>query len=500
MGLIAVTTDYTDKDQAAIEVRLRSLVRSVFPEWSDETVADFGNVLLACFSFVGGVLTFYQDNQAGEAFFATATQRRSLLALCKQLNFSPPTASAATVDLTVSRPTAASNTVALKRGDIFTTPDVASPVAFQLLTDAMIQSGQTGVVVEAENSTDATDVFASNGAANQELLLTKTPYLDNSLALVAADGVYSQVANFLDASALDKVFTVVVDQNDRARVRFGNGTNGSIPVGTITSKYKTGGGSAGNVPANTIKRVPLQYVDSDGQPVVLSCTNTLKADGGNDRMSNAAIKLRAPASVRAPTNSVAREDFEINALRLASVARALMLTSNEDAAISENTGHLIIVPPGGGTPTGQILADVLNQVTVVYPCTLTFRPFVFGALYKTVAITAQIFKSPGFSGAQTKANILAALAAFFSLNNPDGSPNTNIDFGGRLLNAAGLPSGTLDWSTLFNTVRDSSGVRKIGVNTFLLNGKEADLPILPREFPQLGTVSLVDGDTGLALG
>lgn len=78
MGLLVQATDYTDKDFDSLRLRLQSLVRSVFPAWSDFNVADFGNILLELYAFAGDALTFYQDNQARESRLLTATQRKNL--------------------------------------------------------------------------------------------------------------------------------------------------------------------------------------------------------------------------------------------------------------------------------------------------------------------------------------------------------------------------------------------------------------------------------------
>src|SRR5882724_82391 len=98
MGLLTQTADYTDKDFDSLRLRLQSLVRSVFPDWTDFNVANFGNVLLELYAFVGDVLTFFQDNQARESRLLTATQRKNLIALTKLLGFRPAGARAATVD------------------------------------------------------------------------------------------------------------------------------------------------------------------------------------------------------------------------------------------------------------------------------------------------------------------------------------------------------------------------------------------------------------------
>ncbi|MEO7729625.1 MAG: t4-like baseplate wedge, partial [Kofleriaceae bacterium] len=56
-------------------------------------------------------------------------------------------------------------------------------------------------------------------------------------------------------------------------------------------------------------------------------------------------------------------------------------------------------------------------------------------------------------------------------------------------------------SDVFNVVRDVRGVRKIGdgPRDFLLNGARDEVATGAREFPRLGVVEIVNGDTGQPL-
>ena len=47
--------DYTDKDFDSLRVRLYNLLSSVFPEWTDQNVANFGNILVELFSHVANL-------------------------------------------------------------------------------------------------------------------------------------------------------------------------------------------------------------------------------------------------------------------------------------------------------------------------------------------------------------------------------------------------------------------------------------------------------------
>lgn len=491
-------TDYTDKDFDALRTRLYALVESVFPEWTDHNVANFGNILLELHAFVGDVLTYYQDNQARESRIVTATQRRSLIGLCKLISYDILTASAATADLTLSIASVSPANVEIPAGTIIKTADITDPVEFQTESAATITAGSLSTTGTAKNSGAAQDTFTSSGLSNQGISLSSTPYLDETAIVVASNGTFTEVASFLDSGPTSKHYTVVVDQNDRATIRFGNGTVGVIPTGTIVVDYEVGGGVSGNVEAGAINRIPGTWTDTLGNAVALSVTNPAAASGGADRQTNAQIKDFAPLSLRTGINSVTKEDFEVNALRVPGVARALMATSNEDSSIPENSGILYPIPDTGDLPSTSLKADVLTMVTVTYPPTLTFQVLVQDPSYKTVDVTATVYLAQGYSQETVRGNIEEALEAFFAPVDSDGTPNPKVDFGANMLDVDGVVVAELAWSDVHNEVRDALGVRKTDASTsgFLLNGIRADVSLAAREFPKLGTITLYDGDTG----
>lgn len=501
--ILASSLDYTDKDFTSIRLRLFALIQSVFPTWSDQNVTNFGNLLLELFAFTGDILTFYQDNQGRESRMVTATQRKNVIALAKMLGYTPmgATAAQATEVITLKAPPIGS--VTIPKGSTILTADITNPVSFQLLADAVIAPGASPPTtsVTVENSANAVDTFTSSGLPDQSFVLTKSPYLDNSSTIVAGNGTYAQVDNFLDSISTDRHYTVVVDQNDRATITFGDGINGAIPSATITNHYKTGGGLAGLVEPGAISNLQGSFTDNLGNPIVISVTNPQKSSGGDDRQTIQQIQTLAPASVRAETRCVSREDFEINAVKVPGVARALMTTSNEDPAVPENSGILYVVPNGGGTPTDLLLSQVATEVTVTFPSTLTFRVAVDGAVYFVINVFLRVFKQPKFTGPQVGANLRATLASYFAISLPDGTKNPKIDFGANYLDANGNPSPIFPLGPLFDACGETVGVNRIGGSPtdFLLNNLHQDLALLARQFPILGTVTITDADTGLAI-
>lgn len=494
--------DYTDKDFESLRARLINIIRGAFPDWDDFEVANFGNVLLEAFAFTGDVLVNYQDNQARESRLSGANLRSNVLALAKMLGYEAATAAAATADVLFTLDQVPSNDVTFEAGTVVKTRDVTGAVEFQLLLDLTIPAGTNppqafGTVENSE--TILGETFQSNGLPNQEVKLSQTPYIDNTAAISTSAGAWTQVENFLSSTASDRHYVIIVDAQDRATVRFGNGVNGQIPSGQISSDYKIGGGTAGNVEQNNIVIIDGQFTDVLGTPVNVSVNNPDKASGGENRESVAQIKQNAPASVRVSDRIVSLEDYVIEAELVPGVARALMVTSDQLVGLPENRGRLYVVPVGGGTPSTALRDSVLTAVTITKPNTITFQVTVEAPVYETVDVGCTVFFTADADPTTVAAAIRTNLEAFFAISNADGTKNTQIDFGinyptGR----SATQESEIPFSDVYNVVRDTPGVRKIGDSDvdFLLNGASSDLVINPVGFPVLGTVTITDGDTG----
>jgi hypothetical protein len=483
MGLLMPSSDYTNRDFDALRQRLIVLVRSAFPDWSDFDVAGFGNILLEMYAFVGDILSFYIDNQGRESRLATATQRKNVIALAQMLGYTLRGIKAAKASVIFSLLQPATADVKIPAKTRVRTQEVTQAVKFELLRDVWIRAGQREVTGEVEHSKGHMQRFEARGLPDFLVTLDHTPYLDGSARVRVASGEFQEIDSFLNSGPTDKHFAVSVDQNDRARLRFGTGLHGLPPAGTVTVEYRTGGGPDGNVDAGRLVVVEGLFQDVLGKPVQVRVTNPQAARGGAARESIAEARRQIPAQLRATSRSVTREDFEIHARQVLGVAHALMLTSNEDRSIPENTGRLLIVPSDGGAPTPALKQQVLRQVTEVYPCTLTFQVEVQGPQYKSIDIIARIFVG-GAEAAVVRDRVRSQLAAWFAVD------SASVGFGFALREVA--------WSDIFNVIRDTPGVKKLGsgATDLRLNGLPSDVKLHAFEFPTLGQVSLIDGDTG----
>lgn len=501
--------DYTDKDFLAIRERVFDLIRSVYPTWSDEAVANFGNLLVESFSWILDVLMFYQDQQAREGRIAFVQLRRNMIALCKLLGYEldPAVAASTDVTLTISNPAALSGIVTPAASPVVVqTEEITGPIKGELqgTVSFNLGLGETSKSFPWQHSITQTPyVVASKNRPDQEIILPFGPFLwDSEEITTPTQGTFSRVDSFFNSGPTDLHYRVQVDQNDRATVIFGDAKNGAMPVGTITAKYKTGGGVYGNLPADSLKKVVGKFSDSFGNTAYVTATNPLESSGGTPREEVEAARVNAPESVRVLNRTVAREDYEINAKRVPGVGRSLMLTSNETSVISENRGKLFVVPTTGGAPSSLLLQQVTDMLTLPppdgYPHTLTFQLEVLPPVYKKIDIDATIWLREGYVPSAVKAAIDTALEDYFEPMLASGAPNPNVDFGYYYKDSEGVPAGEIAWSDVFNVIRDVPGVRKLE-HTMKLNGVVDDVSIANWEFPAMGDLVVTNGDTAAAI-
>lgn len=521
-------TDVVELDFFQLVERATLLGQGARPELDWRSKASLERLFVEGSSALTSKVAALVNNIGREHLFSTAYLRQSVFRQVKRTGYRPATPKAATTTITfsvVSGPLAAA--VILPAGTTVRTSDTLEPVVFQLLEE--LEIGPNGIEVATadgvvENATNASVSFVSTGAINQSVRLQYESYLDGSIVVTGQDETWEERTNLLLSSGVDKHFWVDVDAAGRATVRFGDNTNGAIPSGVLTIAFKYGGGAVGNVAANSITTIDGSFTDSLGNPVQIAVTNVERVDNGEDAESTASIKLRVPSALQTPRVSVSLTDYETTATGVSGVARALLLTRNQDPGVPRNRGLLFIVPNDGGVPSSTLIDDVAarfeDEVTVGdvnafipnagdRPKTTTFQLEVRAPSYKLVDVTARVFlRSPGSQfAARTRAAIVANLQAFFAIlvdaqtvdpKLPPGLiPNPLIDFGARLKDSSGQPTDSLAFSDVYNVVRDTTGVLKmdVGPGAFLLNGEATNVTLARPEFPRLGTVVIIDAKT-----
>ncbi|MFI5910934.1 baseplate J/gp47 family protein [Dactylosporangium sp. NPDC051541] len=433
--------DYMARDYESLLQAMREQIPTKLAEWTDfANEADFGNVLLQLFAHIGDILSYYQDRVANESFLGTARTRRSVIEHLRLIGYELGTAAPAAASLRLSVPGTVSDVVTIKKGDAFATMSQQdrSSVRFEYSREAPLtidfgaiaasQPGGrklfSGIPVEEGRLISGEVLGASDGSRNQHFTLAHAGLMLNPTSQAQQAGrdlvVSTQLAGTIDqwtrrdslafsqAGQLD--YVVLIDEDDRAAVIFGDGALGKVPPAgsTITATYRVGGGVAGNVPPDTV-----QIIVEAPQLVGLGAqvTNPGAATGGAEREDIAHAVQHAPAVFRSLRRAVTAADYEALARSYKGVGKVRAVGTGW------NRVTLYVAPEGGGKVSDTLEAGLigffedkrlLNQVVEI--ADVDYVP-----IYVTAQLAIESFFLPNDVVAQVQ-RAAADLLAFDRVN------------------------------------------------------------------------------------
>jgi predicted phage baseplate assembly protein len=148
----------------------------------------------------------------------------------------------------------------------------------------------------------------STSASPNETFTTRPSRSISTLQLAVDGEPWQERVNLLESGAEDPVFRVEIDDSGNATVVFGDGVFGRRPAetSTVTASYRVGGGSVGNVAADSL----VLAQPSAPAPWLISVTNPLPAVGGRDWESRDHARRVAPASFRQSLVAVSAADYQ----------------------------------------------------------------------------------------------------------------------------------------------------------------------------------------------
>lgn len=411
--------DYTSRDFASIRTDLLNLIPTFVPDWTSRSENDFGVVLLELWSYVGDLCNYYADRVANEAFLDTATQRSSVLRIAALLGYIPTNSIAATTTLTVTNSTG--STVDIPAGtQVATTADTTNntQIVFETDTDLSVAAMSTGMVGATQGVTVTDPVYTSNGLSDQSYTLVYNDVIQGSTDITVAIGLstltWTYFPHLLNAGPFDNAYTLLTDATGIVTVQFGDGANGAIPPNgaTVTSTYRIGGGTVGNVAEGTL----TSWINNSIPPGV-TVTNTA-ATGGADPESTDSIRLNAPAAFSTLQRAVTLKDFSDLAVQVPGVGAA----SAESGVPTAVTVYIAQQGGGGyssGTTPTAYFAGLISQTQAALqaaapaPTTIT----VLGPNYVEIDITIEVHVSPTAQQDSVVTQATAALQDLLSFDN-----------------------------------------------------------------------------------
>ncbi|WP_041603390.1 putative baseplate assembly protein [Thioflavicoccus mobilis] len=140
-----------------------------------------------------------------------------------------------------------------------------------------------------------------------------------ALALRANDLLWEEVPSLYERGPIERVFALAIDEQGRARLRFGDGVEGArLPGGdhNVRAVYRKGLGLAGNLPPGRLTTLLSRPLGVSG------VTNPAPATGGEDPETEAQARDNAPLTVRTLDRAVSVRDYRDFARAFAGIAKA----------------------------------------------------------------------------------------------------------------------------------------------------------------------------------
>lgn len=315
--------DFSALDFEALRRAQIEYTRTYFPEEFNDFVISNGFIMfLENVAAIGSILSERADIIADEAFLPTAQSRTAVDNHLQLIGQMLRRASAATAEVECSIAVPAAFDVVIPAGLTFTVPGPdGSPVTYELfrapgdfVSDIVIPKSKRGVVafaIEGKFASPITQI--SNGEPNQFIDILDPNVLNVPISVSVAsgndEGSWSRVKFIEQADANDEVFEVKFLE-DRARIIFGDDSNGKIPISgqVLTVDYRVGGGVRGRIGSGAINET--RPIGQDGfatQNVLFR--NLEPSVGGQDQESLDSAKKRAPRLFAVHDNVTTNSDY-----------------------------------------------------------------------------------------------------------------------------------------------------------------------------------------------
>jgi hypothetical protein len=411
---------YLDTNLDTFFQKLLTLKRANCPQWTEESASDLGIQLLWLYAVMSQWLAAHMDRLKDNTYLLTTWDRQTVRCLVELIDYGLGEGAAASVNVIF----------ALEAGyPEFTIPagtkvateetDMLPAIIFETAADQLVIIGLTEIdIVCLQGETITGEILGSSDGTTDQIFTFKRKAVvwQSEIVEVYEDGIWdtwTRVGNFVSSLAVDQHYRIQVDEDQNYSIVFGNGTNGKIPDrgnNNIRVTYRKGGGSEGNVPANTITELISSV------PYVESVNNETDATGGTDRETLEHAKMFAPAAIKTLERALTTEDVE-------NLAESFVSTAHGGVAIAKafkiggTSLSLMIVPRAGGNPSMALKSELqtyLNARKIICTSVQINDP-----IYVPVNVTVTIWTLPNHAASKVIAEVRRRLIAYLAANYQD---------------------------------------------------------------------------------
>jgi uncharacterized phage protein gp47/JayE len=357
---------YIDRSYQQVKASLLNRLVTTNPEITDHSESNILIIIIGMFAGLVEMLNYYIDNMAREAFLMTCQKFESAVKIVKLLDYRIKARYPETVDLLFSLTDGSGNLVTVVNPvTISKNTQVTSNngVSFLTLNDLVIPAGSSQGTIGASQTTYKSNINlgTTSGAANQ-IVNIGVDYQQDSMSLLINGEIWTYVPSFALSKTTDKHFLIDIDVDAIAKITFGDGVNGAIPLSgyTIYGNYQTTLGPNGKAEANTISTISSPPTIAGVN--LLTVNNPSSSSGGAYYEGLNEIRKNAPLSIRTLNRAVTRQDYKDLTVLAPGVSKA------DVKYCCGKKIDIYIAPTGGGLAQSPLInntTDYLEGVKMI---------------------------------------------------------------------------------------------------------------------------------------
>ena len=352
-------TQVANLDFEDIKVALKEYLRAQ----SDFTDYDFDgsalSVLIDTLAYNTYYTAFNTNMVVNELFIDSATLRDNVVALAKQLGYTPKsiTAPTAYISFTVTYDNPTTDTeLFLKKGSGFTATYDGTVYQYVVTEDAKAQVSNDQAVftnVPIREGTLLTSTFTVNSQDSQRFILDNKDIDTNTIKVKVYPGggsfnePYLLATNILGVDGNSKVFFLDEIEDERYELLFGDGVLGKkLDSGTLISvDYLTTSGPASNGVRTFVFSGVLENINGVTPNKSITVQSTVAASGGEEIESLTKIKYNAPKTFGAQDRAVTADDYEAIVRNIYPATSDIIIFGGEDQVPPEYGKVFISLKP-----------------------------------------------------------------------------------------------------------------------------------------------------------
>ena len=431
-------TQVSNLDYQQIKTALKEYLRSQ----TDFTDFDFEgstwSTLLDVLAYNTYYTAFNTNMVVNELFLDSATLRDNVVALAKQLGYTPKsrTAPSATVDFSVNFPGSYPDSISLRKGSGFVTTFDNDLYSYVVTEDYKVPVTNGEAVfndVEIREGSFLTNSYTVNTALKSQRFVLDNPSIDSTTISVkvyqsansSSYQTYDRADNILNVTPTDKVFFLEEIEDEKYELFFGDGVIGrKLENGEFVeiSYLITNGPDTNGARTFTFSGVLEDANGISSYPVEISSVETKSiAAGGEDIESVSKIKFNAPKYFGTQDRAVTAKDYAAIVRNIYPAVADIITFGGEEADPPEYGKVKIAIKPSDASYLSNVTKANIKE---------TLRNYMVGSVIPDIIDPSLLFveltSKINFSRAETtqtaediKSKVISGLESYIASSNTE---------------------------------------------------------------------------------